>query len=140
MRRDRKELIAVDPVVDRVLNKAKTDEAILAVILFGSLARGEQTSTSDVDLCLVLHPSHAIKSEQLSVREDYLPFLSRRLDIRVFQQLPLYIRKRVLKEGRVVFCRDEDALYEVGYRTARAFEEFKPYYRRYLEEVARAGS
>jgi hypothetical protein len=46
----------------------------------------------------------------------------------------------VLKEGKILLCKDEDALYEVAYRTAQAFEDYKPYYRRYLEEVARAGS
>jgi len=42
----------------------------------------------------------------------------------------------VLKEGRVLFCRDEDALYEAAFVTIRAFEPFKRTYRAYLEEVA----
>ena len=62
------------------------------------------------------------------------------LDIQVFQQLPLYVRHRVLKEGQVVFSRDDDALYELAYRTARAFERFKPIYHTYLDEVAGARS
>jgi hypothetical protein len=59
------------------------------------------------------------------------------LDIHVYQQLPLYIRKRILKEGETLFCRDEDALYELAFRTVQEFEDFKRIYYGYLEEVAR---
>jgi len=62
------------------------------------------------------------------------------LDVQVFQQLPLYIRRRVLKEGKGLFVRDMDALYQLAFRTAQAFEDFKPIYYTYLAEVARAGS
>jgi hypothetical protein len=43
-----------------------------------------------------------------------------------------------LKEGRVLACRNDDALYEVARRTARAFEDFRHIYQGYLEEVSRA--
>ncbi len=61
------------------------------------------------------------------------------LDVRIFQQLPLYIWVRVLKEGRIVFVRDENQLYELAFRTAQAFEDFKHIYYGYLKEVALAG-
>jgi predicted nucleotidyltransferase len=127
---------AIEPVVE----KARHDQAVLAVILFGSQARGEAQAASDLDVCLVLDPSRATKDDQLAARESYVTLVTKRLDIHVFQQLPLYIRSRVLREGRVLFCRDETRLYDLAYRTAQAFEDFKPYYRRYLEQVARAGS
>jgi hypothetical protein len=56
-----------------------------------------------------------------------------------FQALPLYIRHRVLKEGQVLFVRDEDLLYEVAFRMVQAFEDFKPIYYRYLEQIAHVG-
>jgi hypothetical protein len=45
-----------------------------------------------------------------------------------------------LKEGAVLLCKDLDALYVIAYRTAQAFEDFKPIYRDYLNQVAHAGS
>lgn len=36
----------------------------------------------------------------------------------------------------MLFARDEDALYAVAARTARAFERFRPIYRAYLDQVA----
>lgn len=43
----------------------------------------------------------------------------------------------MLKEGHVEYARDEDALYELAYRTAQAFEDFKHTYHDYLDQVAR---
>lgn len=130
----------MDTGLEGLVAKAKKDESVLAVMLFGSQARGEGMPASDVDVCLVLPPEKETKADQEAVKWEYLSFQSKRLDLHIYQQLPLYIQTRVLKEGKVLFCRDEDALYEVAYRTARAFEDFRPFYRDYLEHVARAGS
>jgi uncharacterized protein len=123
------------PPVLRVLDRARRDPAVLAVILFGSHASGEASAASDVDLCLVL-ASDSISSVEMSrVRLAYLADGAG--DIAIFQQLPLHVKSRVLKEGRVLFARDEDALYGVAIRAARAFEGFRHRYRAYLDEVAR---
>jgi predicted nucleotidyltransferase len=125
---------------EHLLEAITNDEAILAVILFGSRARGDSTAMSDYDVCLVLHPNHATQDDQVAVRLRYMPFQGDRLDLRIFQQLPIYVRHRVLKEGQVLFDRDEDLLYAVACRTATIFEDFKPFYRDYLSQVACAGS
>ncbi len=119
-----------------MLSKAKGDEDILAVILFGSAGRGELTETSDIDICLVLQGEVKDIMRAFSKRMEYLRF--GRVDAHIFQHLPLYIRRRVLREGKVLFVRDEEALYELAFRTAQAFEDFKHIYYGYLEEVARA--
>jgi predicted nucleotidyltransferase len=118
----------------RLLARASEDPAVLAVLLFGSAARGEETETSDVDVCVALRPG-CYRDEEISHRRlDYMALGA--LDLHIFQQLPLYLRRRVLKEGKVLYVRDEDALYELASRTARAFEHYKHIYRQYLEEIA----
>lgn len=128
---------AMNSAVERLIEQVRTNDAVLAVLLFGSRARGEQTPESDVDLCLVLHPEKDTPVTRMNVRLEFLP--SERLDIRIFQQLPLYVRRRVLKEGQVLYCRDLDSLYALAYRTAQAFEDFKPRYCHYLEQIADVG-
>jgi uncharacterized protein YutE (UPF0331/DUF86 family) len=32
--------------------------------------------------------------------------------VQIFQRLPLHVQSRVLREGRVLYARDQDALYE----------------------------
>jgi predicted nucleotidyltransferase len=123
------------PIVRRVVDRARRDPAILAVILFGSHARGEASAESDVDLCLVLASDTTPKLTMSRTRLAYLA--EDKLDLVIFQQLPLHIKSRVLKEGKVLFVRDEDALYDVAIRAARAFEHFRHIQRAYLDEVAR---
>ncbi len=118
-----------------LLARAERDPKVLAVILFGSRARGESAPDSDVDICLVLEPRNYSDLELSKKKLNYLKDFD--LDIHIYQQLPLYIRHRMLKEGKVLFCRDEDALYDLAFRTIQEFEDFKHIYREYLEEVAR---
>lgn len=128
---------AVARKLERCLVQARGDADILAVILFGSVARGEQTPTSDVDVCLVLQPGAYAPLSMSAKKLDFVKETA--LDIHIFQQLPLYIRTRVLREGQILFERDPDTLYELAFRTAQAFEDFKPIYAAYLAEVARGG-
>jgi uncharacterized protein len=124
-----------DPALDRLVARAKNDSEVLAVLLFGSRARGNASSGSDVDVCLVLMPEPRSDLDAARTRLQYLAGTD--LDLVLFQQLPLHIRSRVLKEGRVLFVRDEDALYALAARTARACEGFRHIYREYLDHVAR---
>lgn len=127
-----------DKPIARLLSKVRHDAEVLAVLLFGSRARGEAVPASDVDVCLVLRARRQDPPALSLQKLEYLKLGG--LDVHVFQQLPPYIRRRVLKEGKVLYVRDEEALYETAFRTARAFEDFKHHDHAYLEEVARAGS
>jgi predicted nucleotidyltransferase len=120
--------------LDALIGKAKEDPRILAVLLYGSRARGDEGPGSDVDVCLVLTPEAARTAETARVQMDFLGFPE--LDVRIFQRLPLYVRQRVLHDGRVLLVKEEDSLYEIASRTVREFEDFRPYYRAYLDAVA----
>jgi len=126
--------------IQRFLVKAQADEDVLAVLLFGSTARKEEKPSSDVDLCLILEPrrkpydNSILSHKRLEFMKDFS------FDIQIFQQLPVYIRTRVLKDGHVLFVRDEERLYEVALRTAQSFEDFKHIYYDYLKEVETDGS
>lgn len=123
---------------DKILIHAQGDPDVLAVILFGSRARGEATPASDVDICLVLVDRIHEPVDMSKKKLEYLQFVG--VDVHIFQQLPLYVRRRVIREGKVKFVRDEDRLYEIAFRTAQAFEDFKYRYFEYLEMVADVGS
>lgn len=127
-------------LLEKLVAKVHHDEDVLAVFLFGSTVRQEQTDLSDIDICLVLIPRlKPFEPAMLSrKRLDYLKDIP--LDTQIFQQLPLYVRRRVLKEGRILFVRDEALLYELAFHTAQAFEDFRAIYVDYLKEVAIAGS
>lgn len=121
--------------LERLVRMAGTDPDVLAVLLFGSRARGEHHAGSDVDVCLVAAPDPRDAARPGRVALRYASAFD--LDVHVFQLLPLYVRRRVLKDGQVLFVRDDQALYELAFATVRAFESFRPRYEAYLAEVSR---
>jgi len=126
---------STSPAVARLVARAKTDADVLAVLLFGSRARGDASQNSDFDVCLVLGREPRSDRDRAEKRLEYLA--EGDLDVAVFQALPLHIRSRVLKEGTVLYARDEEALYAVAIRTARAWEGFRHIHRQYLDEILR---
>jgi len=121
--------------LSKIVEKVMKDGDVLAMMLFGSYARGEKFS--DIDVCIIMQPKNfnalSLSKKRLEYLTDFPDY-----DVRVFQQLPLYVRMRVLKEGKIIFCRDEDAMYDLAIRAIREFEYFKPIYYTYLEGVLHA--
>ncbi len=124
-------------IVGEVVKAARNDPDVLALVLFGSAARRENSVASDIDLCLILtlgvHSPLALSRKKLEYAVRFSSHVS------IFQQLPLYVRQRVLRDGKVLYCRDNDMLYEVAFVTIREFGDFEHIYLDYLKEVANAG-
>ena len=116
---------------------ARQDDEVLAVFLFGSAARREEHETSDIDICLILKPGRYSSLGLSEKRFEYLKAFD--LDVQIFQQLPVYIRMRVIKEGKNLFCANEDELYQSVFNTITEFEDFRGIYRDYLSEVENVG-
>jgi uncharacterized protein len=129
-------------VITALIEHVAADARVLALIRFGSRARGNHRPSSDTDVCLVLHhiASPSDHSLPTQIRLEYMEKTPEAWDIHVFQALPLYIRHRILRDGQVLYCRNEDALYDLAFRTVLAFEDFRPRYQLYLEQVANGRS
>ena len=120
-----------------LVRHGRKDAEVSAVILFGSSAHGKSGKGSDVDVCLLLQPRPYGAKELSGKKLAYLKLFD--LDVQVFQQLPLYLKKRVIAEGRILLCKDENALYDTAFSVIREFADFEHIYRDYLKEVAHAG-
>jgi hypothetical protein len=53
--------------------------------------------------------------------KDYM----REFDLRTFQELPLHIKARLLREGKFLFMGKEDMMYDIAIRAIREFEDFR---------------
>lgn len=112
----------------RVIRSMKEFDAVEFVIFHGSRARGEYLKTSDFDICVYYRGTPEAMSK---FRLKLLSGLPGYVDVQIFQQLPLYVRKEVLK-GDVLYVRDSRFLYDVALRTIRDFEDFKPRFYDYI--------
>ncbi len=102
--------------MDLVLEAVKRDFApirdlVLGVLLYGSQATGRAHVGSDVDVCVVAGPGRepydALRGVWTRAHLGKAEY-----DVKVFEDLPLYLKGEVLDTGRLVESRDEVALSE----------------------------
>ena len=117
--------------IGEIIEMVKEDGQVLAVALFGSYLKRKGR---DIDICIFLKKK-LTNLEMSKKRLDFLKGLNEKFDVNIFQQLPLYVRSRVLKEGKILFCKDEDALYDLSFLTIKEFEFYKKVYSMCLERV-----
>lgn len=110
-------------------------EKMRFIILYGSAAEGTTRESSDIDLCIDIDAENDYERSKFRLR--VLSELPDVFDVQIFGQLPVYVKKEVLK-GKVIFCRDEEHLYEVAISTIKEFDDFKYQYYDYIGERALA--
>ena len=118
-------------LIKNILKKSRNNKKIIAVTQFGSSVNSK--NYSDIDLCLFLDKKYS-NIEMSKIRLDFLKEFDKKADIHIFQQLPMYIRIRILK-GKILFCNDYEKLYEIAFNTIKEFGFYKKIYDMYLEEV-----
>lgn len=121
-----------EKTIEGLLERARVDDEVYAVVLFGSYARGE--SYRDVDIALLVEEA----VDSFEKRLEYQP-VDERFDVQVFNSLPIYIRKEIVEEGKILYCGDRGRLYDVYLRTIQEFDAFKPIYDDYLRAVLHDG-
>ena len=114
-----------------VIKQAKTDGKITAVALFGSSLKGKGR---DIDICIFMDKKYS-NLEMSKKQLDFMKNAKSNFDIQIFQQLPIYIRMRILKEGRILLDKNPEFLYNLAFDTIKEFEFFRKSYEIYLEEV-----
>ena len=120
------EISLADPVVGEIA----AHEGVIAVILFGSVARGQARTTSDIDLCIVCERTIS-ETEWM----DLLSYGSDKIDISLFFDLPITIRFRVIQEGKVLACNHPTALNTIRADTVREYLDIAPLIRRTSKRV-----
>ena len=90
----------------------------LGILLFGSSARREDVERSDIDICIVR-----------PVNDGLLTGMNRMLggkyDIKVFENLPLYIRIEIIHDHKIIYG-DEVELSAYFYRFRRLWADMVP--------------
>ena len=110
------------------IEKIKKNKKILGIYLFGSYASGNQRPNSDIDICIIGRLNENDKNKIF--RE-----LPEKFDISFFDELPIYIKFRVFKEGKELFTRDEKKLDLIKLMTLREYRDFKPLMERRAKEM-----
>ena len=89
--------------LDEMIIKLKSSRLVHSIILFGSKARGTEKENSDIDICIIPKPDVKITlKERISINNS----VPENIDISFLNELPVYIRKRIFLEGKVLYTQD----------------------------------
>ena len=118
---------------ERTLAELKKMPEVKAIYLFGSQAKGLAKPMSDTDLCVIAgkNTPESKKFEILSNSSDFV-------DVSVFWDLPVSIKGSVLRDGKLLYCRDKAFLDSVLASTMDEFLDFKPVLEKFTKLYAGA--
>jgi len=95
---------------------------VLALLIFGSFARGEATARSDIDICVVAPKQKPV--EVLKAIWRKVDVYGKKYDVWVFEELPLYLKIEIIENHEIVFG-DAGELGEYFYFWRKLWEDQK---------------
>lgn len=103
-------------LVERISRKKEVE----AIYLFGSRATGRVRSDSDYDLAVLT--KKISRNKELGI----IALGNNLFDISIFWRLPLVIQFRVLKEGKLLFSRNEQSIMQAKRNVVKKYLDFIP--------------
>ncbi|MEA3325618.1 MAG: nucleotidyltransferase domain-containing protein [Euryarchaeota archaeon] len=97
-------------------------EDVLGILLYGSLAAGEDCERSDIDISIV---APAIDDKSGFSRRILSNVRDARYDVRVFELMPLYLKAEVVEKGEVIYTKNIFKLYEYFYYFRKIWDDQK---------------
>lgn len=116
------------PQLDSLFNSYRFQ--IVAVYIFGSLAKNQLTPLSDVDIAVLV--SNNISKECLSEFESAIYkdlsklFCTDEIDITILNNLSQYKQYSVIKNKKLIYCTDYDALLDFENDAVLNYLDFSP--------------
>lgn len=109
---------------------------VQALFLFGSWVKGTAHRQSDVDLALVIDPTQFPTAQALwRLQEELMARLpgfaaGRPVDVVFLHQIPPLFARKILQEGRLLFCRDRQQLERFRLQALLRAADLEPFLRR----------
>ena len=97
-------------------------DEVLGILLYGSLAAGEDSERSDIDISIV---APIIDDKSGFSRRILSNVRDARYDVRVFELMPLYLKAEVVEKGEIIYTKDIFKLYEYFYYFRKIWDDQK---------------
>lgn len=107
-------------LINSIANELKKLKEVQTIFLFGSYSRGQQKPISDIDICVIT--DKIISDEMKSMISSHS---SRKIDVSLFWSLPPLVRYAVLREGKMLFNRNQAFIHETIVETMSEFLDFR---------------
>ena len=105
-----------------LIKKIKNDfkpisKKTLGILLYGSYAKGDYNSRSDIDICIV--------APNKDPYELFKETLSLKYDIKIFETMPFFLKIEVIKNHEIILSKDPYELYEYFYKYRKIWNDQK---------------
>jgi uncharacterized protein len=128
----------VEPSLEqRIVDVFARREGVVAVYLFGSMVRGTAKPDSDVDVAVLFTspPPQRLDGPRLVIEGELERTLGRTVDLIVLNDVPVDLRIRVLRDGRLLIDRDRTARIAFEVQTRNEAFDLEPVLTRYRTEA-----
>jgi predicted nucleotidyltransferase len=107
--------------------------AVVSVYVFGSVARGEANTKSDLDLAILFDqpPSAALMGPRFSLASDVERLVGRPVDLTVLNGADADLVHRVLRDGDLILDRNPSARIQFEVASRREYFDLAPIRREY---------
>ena len=92
-------------------------DKVLGVLVYGSRVKGEVNNRSDIDICIVAPNNDPFKLYKETLPLDY--------DIKIFENMPLFLKMEVIHNHKVIYTGDIYSLYEYFYGFRKIWNDEK---------------
>ncbi|MFQ6091374.1 MAG: nucleotidyltransferase domain-containing protein [bacterium] len=125
--------------IEEAVQKLSLDnEEIMIVYLYGSFRDGYATAKSDVDVAVVVDekklPTDRFTRERCYSDQIEAKVKGRQFDVRIMNPAPLSFKYQVIKNGLLLFSRNETFREEFECQLILEYLDFKPYLDQYDEQ------
>jgi predicted nucleotidyltransferase len=121
----------IDSKIEATVKILKNFDFVHSILLFGSISK--KRSGNDIDICYI--PSREVNLKEILAINSAVPS---GVDISMYYDLPIHIRKRISEEGNVLYTKEmyglltilkENDLEYTGYK------KYREYYNNAIEEM-----
>jgi predicted nucleotidyltransferase len=131
----------LDACLAKAARRLAEEPDVIVAYLFGSQARGDTGPLSDIDVAVLLRDGEEAPVgskrhlELLSLFYD--AFHSDAVDVVPLNHAPYLLQHRILRDGKVFFCRDELARVRYEAQAISKYLDFRPFEQRYFAALMR---
>ena len=110
----------------KVTGKLEKDKRVIFAYLYGSAARGTMGEDSDLDIAVFLENPKQDPLLEADISLELEQTLDRGVDVRIINHAPAIFINQVLKEGILLFSRDEPLRINFVVRNINEYLDFLP--------------
>ncbi len=104
-------------------NDLKKSKDVFAIVVYGSHVEGKAHERSDMDACVVLKTNDGEKLSHVFREILKISAKNEKYDIRIFEQMPLFMKMEVIEKGQVIYTKDFSELNEYFYFIRKLWQD-----------------